>query len=132
MNECDFSDLLGRTLVRVEGKVGDDDMRLICSDGTTYRLWHDQDCCETVNIEDICGDVADLIGNPLTVAEEVIHAGENPPGVPLPEGYQDSFTWTFYRLATERGAVTIRWYGSSNGYYSEGVSVERIGPTDGK
>jgi hypothetical protein len=46
-------------------------------------------------------------------------SGENPPGVKVE--YQNSFTWTFYRFGTVKGYVTVRWYGESNGYYSESV-----------
>ena len=74
---------------------------------------------------DIVGDLIDLIGNPILMAEEVSNEGENPIGVKVPE-YQDSFTWTFYKLATIKGSVTISWYGESNGYYNESVSFAAI------
>jgi len=82
------------------------------------------------DIVDIAGDVDDLIGSPLTMAEAVTHVGENPAeaeDIEI-EWPDDSFTWTFYRFATARGYVTIRWYGSSNGYYSEEVTFEEVVP----
>lgn len=58
------------------------------------------------------------------MAEEATNS-EYPP--PTGDGYSpESYTWTFYRLATDRGYVTIRWYGSSNGYYSETATFKRV------
>ncbi len=66
-------------------------------DGETYILYHSQSCCESVTVEDICGDTKNLIGSPITLAEEST-SEKNPPG--FVKDYQSSFTWTFYRLAT--------------------------------
>ena len=59
------------------------------------------------------------------MAEESISENENLPDLPIPD-YQDSFTWTFYKLGTIKGYVTLRWYGESNGYYSESVDFIKI------
>ena len=115
-----FEDLAGQVLSNVENK---DDEQLIftLATGEKYRLYHEQDCCEQVTIEDIVGDLSDLVGSPILMAEEATNANnENPEGVPQ-KLYQESFTWTFYKLATVKGYVTVRWYGESNGYYSESV-----------
>ncbi len=74
-------------------------------------------------MEDVCGDIYDLIGSPITQAEECVSTD------PLSghEAYE-SFTWTFYRIATAKGQVVFRWLGESNGYYSEGVDFVRILP----
>ena len=121
-----FEELKGKTLTKIEGmEIGNDVVRFYCTDGTIYEMYHSQNCCECVEIEDVCGDVDDLIGSEILVAEEIIHEGENPEGVKVPE-YQDSFTWTFYKLATRKGFVDLRWYGASNGYYSESVDFRYI------
>lgn len=113
--------LFGKTLVGVE-KVDNDLIIFRTSDGEEYRMYHSQDCCESVAIEDICGSLDDLVGSPLLMAEEVSNS-ENPG--PLDE-LDDSYTWTFFKFATVRGSVTIRWYGASNGYYSERVDFMRV------
>ncbi len=118
----EFSELIGKTIARIDGKKGDDVLLIACTDGTRYKQYHSQDCCETVQIEDIVGDLDDIVGSPVLSAEEVTFAqDETPDNVPPPEYPDESFTWTFYKLATIKGSVTIRWYGSSNGYYSESV-----------
>lgn len=114
------SELLGKTLISVEQR-GDEEIVFVVDDGTTYRMHHRQACCESVTIEDVCGDLADLVGLPLTMAEETV----SPEGKPAPE-YPVSWTWTFYRFATARGYVTIRWLGESNGCYGEQVDFCRV------
>jgi len=113
--------LLGKTLTHIEKS--DDQIMFVVSDEEKYRMYHSQDCCEYVEIEDIEGDLNDLIGKPIIQAEEVTYENENPSDVPVKE-HQDSFIWTFYKFATIKGYVTIRWYGESNGYYSESVDFE--------
>lgn len=118
--DADFSDLKGKTVLDIDKS--SDEITFVTDSGK-YKMYHSQDCCESVSIDEIHGDLDDLIGSPILLAEEVT-SGENPPGVT--KDYQDSFTWTFYKLSTINGSVTIRWYGESNGYYSESVSFIKV------
>lgn len=122
----DFGILFGMTLAEVRN-INDEELVLVTADGRAFKLYHEQDCCERVHIEDIAGNLDDLIGSPITMAEEST-SDENPEGAAVPE-YQDSFTWTFYKLATIKGYVDIRWYGESNGYYSERVTFVECLPS---
>ena len=114
--------MLGKTFVEVTGSVGEGEMVFVTEEGVRFMFAHQQDCCETVEINDIVGDLQDLVGEPLLLAEEVSGATE-----PDEEHY-DSYTYTFYKFATRKGYVDVRWLGESNGYYSEGVDlfVERV------
>jgi len=111
-----FEVLKGRIISAIHNN--GDEMIFEMEDGAEYRMYHEQDCCESVSIEDIVGDLDDLIGSPILEAEEVTNASDEGKGDYIPE----SFTWTFYKLGTIKGSVTIRWYGESNGYYSESVT----------
>ena len=83
---------------------------------TSYRMFHGQDCCESVSLNDVVGDLEDIHGVILS-AEETTSEAEGK--------QQESATWTFYSLRTVKGAVTLRWFGESNGYYSEEVEFYR-------
>lgn len=130
-----IADLVGKTLTDITN----DNYEIIftCEDGTKYKMYHEQDCCEGVSIDDINGDLQDLIGSPITLAEKKVSNEHTPErqaekdkekadALAKDEYYYDSdesFTWTFYKLATIKGYVDIRWFGSSNGYYSESVEL---------
>jgi len=120
--EAEMSDLIGRKFINVSTNADKDELYFVCDEGT-FTFYHDPDCCESVSIEDISGDLDDLIGTPILKAEEST-SQENQEGLPVPEYQDDSFTWTFYKFATIKGYVDVRWYGSSNGYYSESVDLE--------
>ena len=112
---ADFSSLVGETIDKIDVIEGaeNDEIHFHCGE-KHFVLQHFQDCCESVTIESIAGDTNDLIGSPVVMAEES-SSPESADG-------DDSHTWTFYKLATAKGYVDVRWHGSSNGYYSEAVS----------
>ena len=115
-----FEDLQGRILCKVL-KLDDYELRFHLTEDHYVRMYHMQDCCESVYIEDIVGDLDDLVGTPLLLVEEVSnYDGES-------KEYSESETWTYYRFRTIKGSVDIRWYGESNGYYSESVDIKIVG-----
>lgn len=111
-----IEDLLGKTLINIINN--EDELLFHTSNGEQFKMYHEQDCCESVYIEDIIGDLDDLLNSPITMAEETCETGH--------DGDWESYTWTFYKFATNKGYVTIRWCGSSNGYYSESVDFVKL------
>lgn len=112
-DKVSFDVLVGKTLIKIEQQ---DDERILfkCDTGERYVMCHEQDCCESVTIEDINGDLNDLIGSPILKASEDVSG----------KVYRENYAWTFYNISTIKGTVAIRWYGQSNGYYSESVDFE--------
>lgn len=118
-----INELLGKTIVKIEGmEEGNDLIIFECSDGTRYQMYHEQDCCESVAIEDVYGRMEDLLNTPIILAEDISNEYDSN----IHYGWDESWTWTWYKLATIKGYVTIRWYGSSNGYYSESVDFIKL------
>lgn len=102
----------------------EDEFQLLFNDGKVLRLWHYQDCCETVELTDIDGDIGDLIGGTCNEAE-VVNSGEF-------EAQHKTMQWTYYKFGTEKGSISLRWYGASNGYYSVDVNHEIVQANKGR
>ena len=112
---ADIKDMLGRSFNSIS--IGPDNEDIIFEDDDgIFTMYHEADCCEHVRIEDVTGNLVDLVDSPILLAEESTQEGR--------ENDYGSSTWTFYKLATIRGYVDIRWLGESNGYYSERVSIK--------
>lgn len=113
-----LNDLVGKIVKKV---VEDDcEIYMLFGDGTAVRFYHDQDCCEDVHIEEVAGDWTSLYGHPLLLAEVRTEDDEV-------RSNSDDIQWTFYAFRNIGGTVDVRWYGSSNGYYSVDVSHKFYG-----
>lgn len=110
-------ELKGQVLSRVENS--GDQVVFETVNGDVYRMYHEQDCCESVYLEDVVGDLQDLVGSEILIAEE--SSGDTPVDYKF-EYEPESYTWTFYKFATRKGYVDMRWLGTSNGYYGESVN----------
>ena len=112
----EFSEMVGKTFSHISVNEHKDEM--IFHGEESYKFYHEQDCCELIEIEDIDGDV-DAKNFRLCTAEEVSRSSGGAGGL-------DSATWTFYRFRGPNFNLVVRWGGYSNGYYSESVDFEKI------
>lgn len=115
----DISVLKGQTIIRIDGmEKYNSKVIFTTSDGSKYQMFHEQECCETVELVEVIGDPLDLLNTPILEAS----CEENKQNEKDSLVYEDSHTWSFYNLRTIKGFVTLRWLGQGNGYYSEKVS----------
>ncbi len=105
-----LQDLIGGlTFVSVEHDKQQEKIVFQMADGWRFELYHEQECCETVWLEDINGDLNDLVGTPIIVAEKRSRFDE--------DSEDDSKTWTFFCFRTTKGTVDVSFAGTSNGCY---------------
>lgn len=119
----DFSELVGKTLksVKLENAV----LFLETDDGALYTQQYYEDCCAGCGLIDGLDDLVKLIGQKIVVVAEETTSRDMPSDY-KPDYEPESFTWTFYTIRTFEGTAVLRWYGSSNGYYSETATFECV------
>ena len=118
-----FKKLVGKKIIDVRGLCRDSNhVSILFEDGSAIKFYHSQSCCESVEIDDVYGCDDDLI-NSVLYNIELVTSNDRPRNK-----YDSSYTWSFYKFKTSKGYVDIRWYGCSNGYYSETVNVEYYQP----
>ena len=108
--KVDFSSLKNESIKKAY-QIEDSVIVFECNSGYVYILYHYQDCCEHVYISDICGELEDLSGK--TVRAEVA------------TGEMEYGEWTFFKIDTINGGVTIRFNGESE-YYSVDVDCFKL------
>jgi hypothetical protein len=115
--ELTLKALLGKTLISVEGAKEGSNEVIFDTKTERFRMYHQQDCCESVAITRVRGDVSKILNSPVT------RAVEKSPDYKY-EG--ESGTWSEFQIFTKKGSLTILWLGESNGYYSESVSFDKL------
>ena len=114
-----IEDMIGKVFTSVKNV---DNTELVFENSTErFVFFHRQDCCEEVRIEDIVGDLSDLEGVELLKAEETHNLFDMIKSID--KELNEEGTWTYYKFATRKGYVDVRWLGESNGYYSESVDL---------
>ncbi len=119
-----FESLKGKILLEInvipsENYKQSDKIIFKCTDGT-YEMYY-TDSFEEVSIDSIEGELSNLIGSEILLAEEV-QRDKNEPVSPQDE-YRE---WTFYKLATQKGHVDIRWIGEDVSFYAITISLFKV------
>ena len=103
-------------VVKFDDREGNPAVLFVFPLGQGVLLWYDQDCCASMEL-DVVGDLSDLIGLPILAARAYIRqTGEE----------NGTATYTFYHIDNVKSGVSLAWKGSSNGYYSESVSISQV------
>lgn len=104
---------------------------VIACDDKVYAVAHEQDCCESVALVDVCGDPESLVGRPILFAESVEKRGcaDNREFCPFEvsmDACDESWTWQFVKIGNDLETLTVQFQGTSNGYYNESAALYEL------
>ncbi len=114
-----FDVLVGEVLDAVDIDREKDQILLTTRSGRQFLIYHEQKCCETVEISGQDGSFIRLVGKPIVEAREIA----------IDTTKDDSYgteTTTTLIFRVDGETVISRWVGDSNGYYSESVDIAEL------
>lgn len=105
----------GKIIKFIDVDENENEILLTFEDGTKLLFYHDQECCESVSLVSIDGDIKKLKGMVLKNIE-----------------FDSAYTATDYGICgktqivfkTDNETIVTKWIGESNGYYSVGVNTK--------
>ena len=116
MRLVDLDCLVGQEIVKIKRATEPDSLTFYCKSGDVFLMYHEQDCCEDVFLESVDEEeLKAILHSEVVLAEEATQSSS-----------EDYGTWTFYTIMTKKSCLSIRWYGESNGYYSEEVDFRLL------
>lgn len=120
-----YTEFSGKTIEEIRGcKKHSDEVTIKFTDGSCLKFYHRQDCCESVLLEDFDTEPEYLINtNIVSIEERISRSGE---GIKPLNDWDESYTWSFYVIKTSSSTMVLRWYGESNGWYSETVDIDYL------
>ena len=118
-NRVRFDVLVGEVLDAVDIDREENQILLTARSGRKFLVYHEQDCCEKVQIVGQDGGFDKLIGKPIVEARDfAVDTSE--------EAIDSSQTTTALVFRVDDQTVVSRWIGDSNGYYSESVDIAEL------
>jgi hypothetical protein len=119
VNKYNYSidSLVGETLSFIDIDDDNNEILLTTESGRQIKIFHQQDCCESVFIDSTDGDWNELLGKVLIEVTKDVVSDET-------ECETSTHTKLIFRV--NDATVVSRWIGYSNGYYSEDVDIEEL------
>lgn len=102
--------LMGKTVDLIS--IEEDEAKFSCGQ-EEFKIYHEQDCCESVSIAD---NEVNIPNTPFIILNLTI---DNEIG----ESDYEVTEKTIYHFETNKGKFDLEWNGSSNGYYGTSVAL---------
>lgn len=105
----------GKEILEIQGlKKGSKEVNFISTDGEIFKMTHIQDSGENVSLEEFSCSF-DPSEKCKILKMEIRES--------IKEPEYGRIQWTMYDFQTDKGFLQLRWYGVSNGWYSEDVDI---------